>query len=262
MAPDKRITSRKNQVVKDAAAVAASASVRREKSLFFCEGARLCEDAALSGIEITVAFATEQAMDKYKGYIEKLAEKAADFYILEAHVAEMLSKTRNTQGVFCVCKIPGKKTPSYNGKSAVLENTQDPANVGTIMRTAEALGIKELILTGETCDIYSPKVIRASMGAVFRLPVFEIANTDKVFECFKEKGTVTYASLPADTANKAGSFIFPENAALFIGNEGMGLSDKAIENCDKKITIPMLGRAESLNAAAAAAILMWEMMQS
>lgn len=255
------ISSRKNPVVKEAADLAMRAAVRRETGLFLCEGARLCEDAARSGVEILRFFLTAGAHEKYRAYTEALLAACNEGYFIEPHVAELLSQTKNTQGVFCVCRQVDQGPAPYDEKSLVLENIQDPANLGAVMRTAEALGLPSIILTGASCDLYSPKALRASMGAVFRLPVYVTEDVTAVFAGFRDKGTPTYAALPDREALRLGSFRFPESCAVFVGNEGAGLSEAAIQGCDHRLTIPMGGRAESLNAAAAAAVIIWEMQK-
>lgn len=255
------ISSRKNPLVKEAADIAVRASVRKEKGLFLCEGARLCEDAAKSGAEILRVFLTAEALEKYRLYVGVLLNSCSEVYIVEPHVAALLSQTKNTQGVFCVCRQLQRGEIPYDTKSLVLENIQDPANLGAVMRTAEALGLHSIILAGASCDLYSPKALRASMGAAFRLPVYIEEDVRTVFAGFHRNGVPTYAAVPDETALCLGSFRFPEACAVFVGNEGAGLSETAINSCGHRLTIPMQGRAESLNAAAAAAVIIWEMQK-
>ena len=255
------ISSRKNMLVKEAAEVAARASVRKEKGLFFCEGARLCADAAKSGAEILRVFLTAEGLEKYRPYAEALLGSCPEAYLVEPHVAALLSQTKNTQGVFCVCRQLQRGEIPYDKKSLVLENIQDPANLGAVMRTAEALGLHSMILAGASCDLYSPKALRASMGAAFRLPVYTEENVTDVLAGFRRNAVPAYAAVPDETALRLGSFRFPEACAVFVGNEGAGLSEAAINGCDHRLTIPMTGRAESLNAAAAAAVIIWEMQK-
>lgn len=252
------ITSRRNNIIRDAASLA-DAACRRESGMFLAEGARLCADAAVSGIKIKTLFYTEKASQKYGGYLSPIKDISEKSYIVEEHVAQLLSQTKHPQGIFCQCIIPIKEKVKLNGKSAVFEDMQDPTNLGTAIRTAEALGIDHVILLGERQDVYAPKVIRASMGAVFRQTVSEYANRDDLFLKLKEEGCTTYAAALSDTNLFLGRFKFPDNAAVFIGNEGNGLTKETMESCDYTVTIPMKGKSESLNAAAAAAVIMWEM---
>lgn len=259
------ITSRKNETIKSVSRLSSSAETRREQGLFMVEGARLCGDAAKSGMAVKILFYTAQANEKYGDYISEIAAVSEQTYEVESHVAELLSDTKTPQGVFCVCEM----RRSALGLSGInpklhylaLENIQDPANLGAVLRTAEALGIGGVILTG-SCDIYSPKVLRASMGAVFRLPFFLADNMAEAVKQLNAAGLVSFAAVPDADAQEVTTIDFHRPAVLVVGNEGNGLTQEAISACTGMVTIPMLGRAESLNASASAAILMWEMMRS
>jgi TrmH family RNA methyltransferase len=141
-----------------------------------------------------------------------------------------------------------------------LEEIQDPANLGTVLRTAEALGEKAVLLCGKGCDPYSPKVLRGSMGAVFRLPMISIPNFAEAAPLLKKCGWTLWAAVPDSDALRVTKADFSNPSVMAVGNEGNGLSKETIALC-QPVTIPMLGRAESLNASASAAILLWEMMR-
>lgn len=259
-----RITSRQNKIVKDAAALLKDGAKRRDEGRFICEGARLCRDAVLSDVSVEICFYTEQAAQKYSEYLKPVLTVAKESYIVEDHVAALLSSTKSSQGVFCVCTLP-KTTRGVigfapRGNCLVLENLQDPGNLGTVLRTAEALGVGRIMLLGECCDPFSPKVLRASMGAVFRLDLIEEPSAEKLCGVLRQGGYRLCAAVPAADALPVTEINFASGLhAVFIGNEGNGLTAETIALCDDKITIPMAGRAESLNASAAANILMWEM---
>ena len=255
------ISSRKNQMIHMAAELTQSARARRETGLFVAEGARLCMDAAKSGVHIHRCFFTAAAKEKYAAYLAPILKAAAECYRLEEHVAERLSKTKHSQAVFCQCEIPLQPTEPLIGKTLVLDNIQDPANLGAAMRTAEALGMAHVVLLGAAQDPYAPKVLRASMGAVFRKPVHLFAQSEGLFAALRQADSQSYAAVAGQAQLRLGENQFPENSAVFIGNEGNGLLAETIRACGKTITIPMPGRGESLNAAAAAAILMWEMIK-
>ena len=129
------------------------------------------------------------------------------------------------------------------------------------MRTAEALGIAGLALFGECCDVYNPKALRAGMGAAFRLPVYQGGSFAEIAPYLHRRGFATFAAVPDAAAQPVTACPFPEPCLLLVGNEGSGLLPETIEACSQKVTIPMKGRAESLNAASSSAILMWEMMR-
>jgi len=233
-----RITSKENPQVKLAVKLRDSARARREHGLFFLEGYRLCMDALENGFVPEMLFCT----DKY--------DLPSAVRISES-VADKLRDTVNPQGVFGLFRVGAGANPPVN-RVIALENLQDPANLGAIARTAEALGIDNLIVSGG-CDMYHPKALRASMGALLRLPVTQVDDLPSWLK--KQCELPCYAAVPT-----GGEWMkLPERGVIVIGNEGNGLSDEAIAVCNAWVTIPMRGRAESLNAAAAATILMWEM---
>ncbi|MDD5952553.1 MAG: RNA methyltransferase [Oscillospiraceae bacterium] len=260
-----QITSRQNETVKIHAKLLQSAARRREAGQFLCEGARLCRDAAESGIVIDTFYATASAYEKYGAYCQKIASVAKRSYQISDHVAPLLSDTKHPQGVFCVCRLPAQahslETLEKDKSYLALEQMQDPSNFGTVLRTAEALGIKGVFLCGPCCDPFGPKALRGSMGAVFRLPLFFCQDGPSAAKQLGEKGFATFASVVDSSAQPVTSADFSGPSVLFIGNEGNGLTENCVTSCDHRITIPMLGRAESLNASAATSILLWEMMR-
>lgn len=260
------ITSRKNLLIRDAALLASSAEARQARQEFLCEGARLCQDAARSGVGIRACFFTQPAREKYGKYLGPVLESAQEAYLVEDHVAKLLSDTKNPQGVFCVCKWPFW-THSFGFTVSgepflLLENLQDPGNLGTILRTAEALGVERVFLLGGCCDPLSPKVLRASMGAVFRMGLFRGAPAQELAEVLGKHGYALHGAVPDSGARRVTEIDFTKGRhAVIIGNEGSGLTEEALSLCQDRVTIPMAGRAESLNAAAAATILLWEMQR-
>ncbi|XOQ44202.1 MAG: 23S rRNA (Uridine(2479)-2'-O)-methyltransferase [Clostridium sp.] len=260
----KMIVSRSNETIKKAVRLSNSAQYRTECGLYFLEGARLCADAAYSGVVIQTLMYTEHAAEKYEQYLRPVMEKAQEIYLVGPQAAKALSCTKTPQGIFCICQMPHKTAKESNitapGAYLALENLQDPANMGTILRTAEALGVSGIILGGSCCDIYSPKVLRASMGAVFRLPFFIVKDLPNFLSGLNRRGFVTAAAVPDSSAQPI-TTIHLRQCVMVVGNEGNGLTQETRNACSTEVTIPMLGRAESLNASAAAAILIWEMMK-
>lgn len=261
-----RITSRQNKTVREAAELARNGEKRRKERRFLCEGARLCRDAVLSGIEVEICFFTEQAREKYREYLEPVLSSCRESYLIEEHVAGLLSSTKTSQGIFCVCGWPPALRQDISADFApessclVLENLQDPGNLGTVLRTAEAFGISRVFLLGECCDPLSPKVLRASMGAVFRAELAEERSAARLGELLKKRGYKLHAAVPDGSAKKVTEVDFSQGLhGVFIGNEGNGLTAETVALCHDQVTIPMAGRAESLNASAAATILLWEM---
>lgn len=256
-----KITSRNNEKIKNAAKLSTSIKERSENSLFIAEGARLCFDALLSGEEILEFYFTENAQNKFNFQVSGLLEKAKESFLITEEISQKLSDTSTPQGIFCVIS-QRQNSLEFNPKSCyiALDSVQDPANLGTVARTAEALGISGLILYN-CCDIYNPKALRASMGAFFRLPVLKTDELCELLSFCNEKGIVTIAAVPDESAENITSLSFENGCVAVIGNEGNGVSNNVISACQKTVTIEMKGRAESLNAAASAAIIMWEMMK-
>lgn len=258
------ITSKNNEKIKFAAAIKDSASQRKKNGKFFVEGARLCGDAALSGADILQFFFTEKAKDKFPQFFEKIFSAAEESYCISEDVSRKLSDTQSPQGIFCVCGIDGKGSLGDkidpNGKYILLENVQDPSNLGAVARTAEAMGVDGLIVSGG-CDIYNPKALRACMGAFFRLSIIECDEILPFIKASQSKGMKVFASTPDKNAQKITDADFLGGVICIVGNEGNGVTYEVMNAADERVTIPMRGRAESLNASTAAAILIWEMVR-
>ena len=255
-----KITARTNEKIKHAVRLGESASLRKESGEFFLEGARLCFDAVQTGIEIRQAFFTAKALWKYSEYTESIIARSGICYEISAEVSQKLSDTENPQGVFCICAIRKDTSSSLNpkGKYIALENLQDPSNLGAVCRSAEALGLDGLIVSGG-CDIYNPKALRAAMGSSLRIPVIITENLASLIKEANASGMQTLASVPRSTATDIRKISMEGGVICCVGNEGSGLSEETINACTCAVTIPMAGRAESFNASAAAAILAWEL---
>lgn len=257
-----QIQSRKSEKVKNYCRLLSAAKARKKDGLFCLEGLRLSVDAALSGYVIEQAFVTEAALLKSETELEPLLSAAKFVYEISEEVAEKMADTVTTQGVFCIAQMKEKtENPVLleGERYVALDNVQNPANLGAIARTAEALGFKGLLLQ-DGCDIYNPKAQRASMGSLLRLEIQETKDLAALLQA-APKGILTFATVPDSTAEDIRTLDFSGGAVAVIGNEGNGVSAAVLEAVQKKATIPMRGRAESLNAAAAATITMWEMMK-
>ncbi len=259
------ITSRRNELVREYLHLASSAQYRRERGRIPLEGARLCADAAESGLKPLFLFFTEEAEEKYSRYLATVRSFSPKEFSVSPSVSQALADTKSTQGVFCICEKPAESPHLPSTESGrqilVLENIQDPANLGAVLRTAEAVGISGVVLAGNCCDAFSPKALRAGMGAAFRLPVYLREDAVDAIKRLNGSGFRTFAAVPDSAAVPVTEIDFSLPAAVVVGNEGNGLTEEAKDACSARITIPMAGRAESLNAAASAAILMWEMMR-
>lgn len=259
-----RITSKDNSTVKHIAKLMKSSSYRKEYNQFVIEGVRLCIDALESDMPITTVVFSESALKKYKSQSDKLVEVCESTFVFSDKLFSQISDTKSPQGILCVCNEETKKLNiDSNGVYLLLEHIQDPSNMGTILRTAEALGVKGVILTENCCDIYSPKVLRGTMGAVFRLAITICDDMSVMVNTLNLQGVSTIATVVNNNAMPI-THISDEDkqlCAILIGNEGNGLEEATMNACKIKATIPMLGRSESLNASVAASISMWELLR-
>jgi TrmH family RNA methyltransferase len=237
--------------VKAAVRLRESARARRAQGLFFLEGFRLCRDAMHSGYAPQTLFLTEAAKEKYGNGI------AANGIAISQAVALKLGDTQHPQGIFGIFCKPAPRADFWQpgGRYIALEQVQDPGNLGGIARTAQALGLSGMLLCGG-CDLWHPKALRASMGALLRLAVLE---TEDLAAELRRCGLPCYAAVPNRAAAHVAQCDFSGGAVVAVGNEGSGLRPETIAACGSAVTVPMPGQAESLNAFAAATILMWEL---
>lgn len=243
----KLITSKKERIINKA---------------FALEGSRLVFDALKNNAPIEKLFITQSALEKYG---EQLKEyDSIPKHLISDDLGEKISDTGKTQGIFAQCGfIDGRNnliSLKRCGKYVVLLHIQDPGNAGMIIRTADALGLDGVIFSG-SCDVYNPKVIRATMGSLFRIPVFYDIAEEDIFNSLEASGIPSFAAVVDGGVKDLKVADFSNGGAIFIGNEGNGLSESVISKCTEKITIKMNGNIESLNAAMATGIIMWEMMK-
>lgn len=257
------ISSKDNPRIKQLVKLQKSARTRRECGLFLAEGLRICRDAMLSHALIETLYATGQAAEKFPEDFSQLSAYARETILLAPSVFAHVSDTQTPQGFLCTIKTLDKTiqfdTIKDSGKFLALDNVQDPNNLGTILRSAEAFGVSGVILSADCCDIYNPKVVRGSMGAVYRVP-FVICGTIAAF-LGEHPELHSYAAVVSSDAERISDIVFDAPCVAVIGNEGNGLGRETIDACGHRITIPMKGNAESLNASAAATIIIWEMLR-
>ena len=241
-----RITSRKNPIIVHLKKLGADASFRRETGEYVCDGEKLFREALLWGADIRCVLLSQDA-DMLQ------VPEGVKAYICPRELMEYASYFKSPPGVLFSCALP-----EYTGKPKapviVLENIQDPGNVGTVLRTADAFGVS-LVLSGACADPFSPKAVRASMGAVFRTEIFR-AETENLKE--KLGDAPLYGAALGEGCEDIRS-VELKNAAVAIGSEGRGLSEDILKICKGRVMIPMTERCESLNAALTAAVVMWEM---
>ncbi len=254
------ITSSKNPQLKNISQLLKQKKDRDEQKRFVIEGFRIVKDACIYAPELIRTVYVSEDFDMAQ---LPCLPKNTDTEVVKTTVFEGISGTVSTQGILAVVEQPEYTLEEIleagNGEKAkylILEDIQDPGNLGTMIRTAEAAGITAVIMSKGTADIFNPKVTRATMGSCFRVPFIYAEDFDGVLKSVKSRGVTVYGAYLRGGQNFRDT-VFADRCAIMIGNEGNGLTDEAVALADKRVFIPMEGKIESLNAAVAAAILMY-----
>lgn len=249
------ITSTSNPQVKHLLKLLKKAKTRNTEDVFVAEGMKMYLEAPKE--RIRKIYLSESL---YREQGEKFLS-GPDTEVLADPVFFQVSDTKTPQGILCILSQYHYTLSDLLKAGAphllLLENLQDPGNLGTIMRTAEGAGADGIILSRDCVDLYNPKTIRSTMGSVYRMPFLYVDSLPEILPLLKERGVTTYA------AHLQGKRLYDQEdyrggCAFFIGNEGNGLSEELSRHADTWIRIPMGGKLESLNAAVAASILMYE----
>ncbi|MGL4451444.1 MAG: TrmH family RNA methyltransferase [Sarcina sp.] len=226
---------------------------RNQSSTYLIEGLRFVDEAFKSGVEIETLLFTEEFKEKHLDFLENRNVK--EEVILAPNLLKELSFTGTPQGIMAIIAMENKDFK--DGDIVVLvDKVQDPGNMGTIIRTAHAVGAAGIITTKGTVDIYNDKTLRSTMGSIFYLPVIEDDNLEKINE-LKNKGfRLVVSSLQGK--NDFFNEDLSGKTIIAVGNEGNGVSDEIYEISDIKVKIPMPGNAESLNVAVATSVMLYE----
>ncbi|MBQ0038756.1 MAG: RNA methyltransferase [Clostridiales bacterium] len=245
------ITSRTNPLMTHIRKLSSSGSYRRQQGEFLCDSPKLLREALLWGAELLTVVCTDPAA------LPELP-RGVRCVTVPKDVMASVSPMKSPQGVLFTCRLPGKQMPDRlpGRRYMVLDGVQDPGNVGTIWRTADAFDCDGLLLLPGCADPYSPKTVRASMGAVFRCGAWQMEPQELKALLQRSEIPLYGAALRDDTLDARK--VDYTRAAIAIGSEGRGLTEEMLALCDRTIRIPMSARCESLNAAIAAAVLLWE----
>lgn len=256
------ITSVANARVKQVVQWQSKARERKKDRIYLVEGFKMYEEAPEE--DILDVYVSEDAVQKLdSGMAPDIWDKLqrTGYEVVSADIFRKMSDTQTPQGILTVLRQPvydleellRKPTPLF----VVLENLQDPGNLGTIVRTGEGAGITGVIMSEQTVDIFNPKTIRATMGSIYRVPFVYVQDMKETLQKLHEHGIHTYAAhLQGSTYYD--TFSFAEPTAFLIGNEGNGLQKETADAAEAYLKIPMEGRVESLNAAIATSLLMYE----
>jgi len=243
-----KLTSRQNRIISHFRNLGKDKSYREECGEYVCDGEKLLGEALKWGEEITcVLWAKTPGID---------VPSAVKQYEVSEELLQYVSPMKTAPGVIFSVKRRDFECGQL-GKTLVLETIQDPGNLGTILRTANALNIDTIILTGECADLYNPKTVRAAMGALFRQRVLKMSRED-MRTLLTDQGYRLFGAALSDKSHDIRT-VELKNCAIAVGSEGQGLSDHFLAMCDGEVIIPMNPQCESLNAGVAAAIIMWEL---
>ena len=254
----KTVTSRDNAAYKALARLATSSSERRRQGLSLIEGAHLLEAYLATGAAPQEILVTPAALEKDE--IARLVERStpARVTLLSEALFDALSGVQAPSGVIaCVKTPPGRKVPPTAPLVLALENIQDPGNVGTLLRSAAAAGAEHVVLSPTCAFAWSPKVLRAGMGAHFALNIVEGVDLEAFLDTYR--GTSVALSLEADASLYDADLKGP--VVILVGNEGAGLSSSLVARASKRVRIPMSGRMESLNAGVAGSLCLFEVVR-
>ncbi len=249
------IESKDNGKIKNALKIAGSTSVRRKNGVFFAATSKVVLDILDAGFKANEIFCVESEYTKHKDKLE-----GENVYIVSPQVADKLSEGKTEDGMWAVFTMKDRDEAAVMTaeKILVLEDVQDPNNMGAILRTALGFGFENIVVTNKCADVFSRKVIRTSMTASVKVNVMVAENLPRFTQQLNDRGYTTVAAC-LQGAVPLGSVPVNRPFALYIGNEGNGLSDDVIESCSARVKIPMSDKIESLNAAVSAAVLMWEL---
>ena len=275
-----RLTSVNNDRVKDITKLIKSAKRRRESRSFVAEGIRLVSEVPPEKlISLYIEETFYEKLDKSQDYDEsdfergfrdrimaliKVAEEKESFFLVNDAVMYKLSDTETPQGILAVVEMQDMEAENLLTDDdmpfiIVMDGLQDPGNMGTIIRTAEGAGVTGILISSDSVDPYSPKVVRATMGALFRMKLCISTDLKEDISLLKEKGITVFGTHLSGKEFYDEDFRIP--SAFLIGNEGKGLKDDVAETADRLLRIPMKGRVESLNAGVSAAVVMYEVLR-
>jgi TrmH family RNA methyltransferase len=252
------ITSASNAQVKRVRALLSDRKARTEARAFVAEGVRLVEEGVNAGVLPVLILFSEGLTERGQRLLDRLAGDDVPAEEISPELMRRLSDTQTPQGILAVFPWPSLPAPSRPDFLFIADGVQDPGNLGTLLRSAAAAGVQEFLLTTHTTDIYGPKVLRAGMGAHFRIPI-QYAEWSELSKSYHPELRFYLAEAHGGTPPWEADLRRP--LALCVGGEAEGPSDEARRVSDEALTIPLAGKMESLNAAAAAAVLLFEVVR-
>lgn len=243
----KDITSIENKIYKQTKKLL-TRSERNKTKLFIAEGQRIVQDAVQAGVVEYIFVSCDYKETEYELPVYRVNEK----------MFSALSDTETTQGILAVCKMTDYNLEDVSGDTLlVCDGVSDPGNLGTLIRTAECSGVGGIVLLKGTVDPYSPKVVRSTMGSIFRMPVYFAQGQDIA----EHLGDYVLVATVLDGSEDLYNITFPQKTAVVVGNEAHGISKEVVDMAQIRTLIPMCGNSESLNASVAGSIVMYEIFR-
>jgi len=255
------ITSSQNPKIEQVRTLLKRRRERYKQGVFVLEGVRLIEDALQSGSLPGLLLFSENISERGKHILQVCQEQGIEIDEISLKLMESISDTQTSQGLLAVFPMVSQPLPEALHLALILDNIRDPGNLGTILRSAAAAGVQLVLLTPGTADVYSPKVLRAGMGAHFQLTL-QYQNWPQINSLLKRKHDPVSILLATSRGGKAvwdADLKIP--LALIVGSEASGASEVGAKMADNLVTIPMPGERESLNAAMAASIILFEIVR-
>lgn len=256
------ITSIKNPKIQWIRHLISSRQYREKEGAFVIEGVRLTEEAIANNWEFKYVVYSDEISERGRQLIQRLIKADISVEEIAPNLLRQVSTTETPQGILSIVKLQPLPVPAEPDFCLILDGIRDPGNLGTILRTAAAMGVEMVFLVRGSVDIYSPKVVRSAMGAHFRIPVREVEWKEiKPLLSGRERQPISLYRSDVRSGKSLWEMDFRQPVALIIGSEATGVSEGAIGYADDVIHIPMPGGIESLNASVAAAILMYEVIR-
>jgi TrmH family RNA methyltransferase len=250
------ITSPQNSKIKLVRALASRPKERREAGAFLAEGVRLVEEAFAANWQLRFVLFTNELSERGMELLKKLEVKGVEIYKVESGLFHSLSETENPQGILAVLNDMQPPLPPSPNFILIPDQIRDPGNLGTLLRTADGAGVQAVFLPPETTDAFAPKAVRSGMGAHFRIPI-QSKSWDEIQQLVKN----LHVFLADMEGQSCWETDLRQPLVLIIGGEAEGASERAQKLANQRVSIPMAGKIESLNAAAAGSVLMFEVVR-
>lgn len=256
------ISSKNNSKIKDLIKLRNNSKFRNDKSLFYVEGERILKDTKSSIIR--ELYIKKSKLDYFSKFLKKCNK--ADIFIVDDDIYDKITDTVNSQGMIAVVNydILHELDDTFLEKVSlciILDGINDPGNIGTIFRVAESSNVDLIILINNSCSIYNPKVIRASMSSIFRDKIYVADNVDEIYDKLNNNGFMIYATSLSEKANMYTDINYTDKIAIVFGNEANGVSQASVNRSHSLIKIPMKGKIESLNVSISTSIILYEIMR-